>query len=648
MNRKIVLIASMLIVLLAALLPAGISPYDVKKKPTKDWFSGNNRDIGWNWMQRADDIISVSMGIGNGRIFYVDSGVGTEGSGISWETAKDTFAEAVALCQDARGDTIMVNVGHTETITSATTVSIDYLTVICLGNSGPFSGPTSGSPIFQFDGADACIKITGAAITWLGGEFISDGSVMINHLIDLSTGNNFRISGASFGTSEASVGTFINVDTADSVDSFATIENCFFNTLSNMPANSAINIGKDEVGWTIKNNIMYGDFNEAAINVPVGGNAQVDLSILSNIITNIQAGQHAIQINGTGNKGIIAGNYLSTNSASTDVDAGGLAMVGNYFGLYATDSDTDYGPMDGATVTTFTGYGLDHLGSLADGTGQYPVSVVQDSWMAFLMSKSADPVATSFDNRTDSLEMLSDKLGGFSGDGGANQDDSVKASLDLAHTDLDTTITAVGTTIPAQIEDVNTNILALVADVNTNVLAEIVDSNTNIITLVTDANTNVTAQIADVNTNILASIGTYFSTTSVVESNDIPDNNQVGGAITGAASGTLLLTDIIVNTDATGWATPTNIEFSTDNAFGNTGADLPVFVEVIASFGTNLTVSKKDATSHTLPVIIESGKKVFIHGDDAAGTGAGYGKVTLVFQRLTAGATITAADLDTD
>lgn len=603
-------------------------------------------------MQRADDIISVSMGIGNGRIFYVDSGVGTEGSGISWETAKDTFAEAVALCQDARGDTIMVNVGHTETITSATTVSIDYLTVICLGNSGPFSGPTSGSPIFQFDGADACIKITGAAITWLGGEFISDGSVMINHLIDLSTGNNFRISGASFGTSEASVGTFINVDTADSVDSFATIENCFFNTLSNMPANSAINIGKDEVGWTIKNNIMYGDFNEAAINVPVGGNAQVDLSILSNIITNIQAGQHAIQINGTGNKGIIAGNYLSTNSASTDVDAGGLAMVGNYFGLYATDSDTDYGPMDGATVTTFTGYGLDHLGSLADGTGQYPVSVVQDSWMAFLMSKSADPVATSFDNRTDSLEMLSDKMGAFAGTSGAADNESIKADIDLMQTaqttaqnDLDIITGATGVNL---LTATQASIDAIETDTGTSLPAQINACRTDVNSVLVDTGTTIPAQIADVNTNILASIGTYFSTTSVVESNDIPDNNQVGGAITGAASGTLLLTDIIVNTDATGWATPTNIEFSTDNAFGNTGADLPVFVEVIASFGTNLTVSKKDATSHTLPVIIESGKKVFIHGDDAAGTGAGYGKVTLVFQRLTAGATITAADLDTD
>ena len=40
-----------------------------------------------------------------------------------------------------------------------------------------------------------------------------------------------------------------------------------------------------------------------------------------------------------------------------------------------------------------------------------------------------------------------DRLGGFSGDGGAAQDDSVKASMDLAHTDLDTIITDTGTTL---------------------------------------------------------------------------------------------------------------------------------------------------------------------------------------------------------
>lgn len=40
------------------------------------------------------------------------------------------------------------------------------------------------------------------------------------------------------------------------------------------------------------------------------------------------------------------------------------------------------------------------------------------------------------DNSTDSLEAISDKMGAFSGDGGAAQDDSAKASLDLVHSEV--------------------------------------------------------------------------------------------------------------------------------------------------------------------------------------------------------------------
>jgi len=51
----------------------------------------------------------------------------------------------------------------------------------------------------------------------------------------------------------------------------------------------------------------------------------------------------------------------------------------------------------------------------------------------------------TYDNTTDALEAISDKVGTFSGDGGAAQDDSVKASLDLAHTDLDAIINKLAT-----------------------------------------------------------------------------------------------------------------------------------------------------------------------------------------------------------
>jgi len=140
--------------------------------------------------------------------------------------------------------------------------------------------------------------------------------------------------------------------------------------------------------------------------------------------------------------------------------------------------------------------------------------------------------------------------------------------------------------------------------------------------------------------------GTRFAVTSSVTSSGIPNNTQTGGAITGAATGALLLEEITVSTDSTGLAGPTNIEFSTDNDNGVTGAGAPLAVEVIASFGANKTmVATKDATSHTLPMVIEQGKKLYIHGDDGAGTGSGVAEVTMVFQRIDAGATIAAADI---
>lgn len=140
--------------------------------------------------------------------------------------------------------------------------------------------------------------------------------------------------------------------------------------------------------------------------------------------------------------------------------------------------------------------------------------------------------------------------------------------------------------------------------------------------------------------------GTYLAVTSSVTSSSIPNNTQVGGAITGASSGGLMLVNILANTDGTGLATPTNIEFTVDNAAGRTGAAAPIVLEATAGLGASVTWNaENDATSNYLPMYLETGKKVFIHGDDAAGTGGGVATFTLIFQRVTDGATIAGANL---
>lgn len=143
-----------------------------------------------------------------------------------------------------------------------------------------------------------------------------------------------------------------------------------------------------------------------------------------------------------------------------------------------------------------------------------------------------------------------------------------------------------------------------------------------------------------------SSVGTEFSITSNVSSANLPNNTQTGGAITTACSGTLLVKEIISQVNAVSFAGPTNIEISTDNASGLTGADGPNVVSVIANFAANKTmVATVNGTTKQLPFVLENGSKLYIHGDDAAGSGGGGALVYTVFQRLTAGATIANADV---
>jgi hypothetical protein len=67
---------------------------------------------------------------------------------------------------------------------------------------------------------------------------------------------------------------------------------------------------------------------------------------------------------------------------------------------------------------------IDKLTGAADGTGNYPASVVQDSVIAMILSKSANPVASSYDNQTDSLEAIRD-----------NQQTAARAAIDDAELD---------------------------------------------------------------------------------------------------------------------------------------------------------------------------------------------------------------------
>ena len=120
----------------------------------------------------------------------------------------------------------------------------------------------------------------------------------------------------------------------------------------------------------------------------------------------------------------------------------------------------------------------------------------------------------------------------------------------------------------------------------------------------------------------------------------IPNGTQSSAAITGAASGRLILENITIATDSTGFAGPTNIELTCDNVYGLTGANGILMLEAVTGLGANISWVIGDASSSELPCLLESGKKLFMHGDNGAGTGSKLQKVILWFRRIDAGATI--------
>jgi len=81
------------------------------------------------------------------------------------------------------------------------------------------------------------------------------------------------------------------------------------------------------------------------------------------------------------------------------------------------------------------------LAGIKSGTGAYPTGVANDSILAMILSKGAEAAASTYVNSTDSLEMLSDKLGAFAGTAGAAANESLLADMVLLQTDIQTIIT---------------------------------------------------------------------------------------------------------------------------------------------------------------------------------------------------------------
>lgn len=271
-----------------------------------------------------------------GNLWFVDSGSSTGSDAAGYGQNPDapfaTIDYAVGQATANNGDKIIVMPGHTETITADSGIDLDVagISVIGLGNG-------EDRPIITFTTATtADFKIAAANITVKGLVFkcnIASQAMMIE-----VTGDDALIEDCEFREGSATGLNFVTVGVADNDADRARILNNRFYMPTAGNGDSAISLAKDHAGVEIRGNYIYGDFDNAAIEVPAGGNAQVNFTIEGNEVINKLNGVHAIEINGTASTGLLSENKLVTDAYATAIDPGGLAMEGN---LWNAEGDAD-------------------------------------------------------------------------------------------------------------------------------------------------------------------------------------------------------------------------------------------------------------------------------------------------------------------
>jgi len=159
------------------------------------------------------------------------------------------------------------------------------------------------------------------------------------------------------------------------------------------------------------------------------------------------------------------------------------------------------------------------------------------------------------------------------------------------------------------------------------------------------ANTGGTATLGGIlgdvaNIGIATRLDSATKTTTIADATTIPNNSQAAaGLLATATNGAVLIEEIIWQRGADNLVGPTNYEFSTDNVNGLTGAAAPNGVALLATFNAQKTgILSIDGATKQIPFVLESGKKVYIHGDDAVTSAGGATNFYIKYRRLAANA----------
>ena len=276
----------------------------------------------------------------SGKVIWTDSGsTRTSNNKGSFDNPTATIAAALLLATSGNYDIIVCKAGHSESIAAADIdVNVNGVAIIGLGKGSLrptilFTGTTDTT---KFDISSNNILLQNFLFSFTDNDAV-DNALLIN-------GTDVEISNCEFrATSTDQPDTFITIGLADADADRGHIHDCRFTSLT-AGANNAISVDFDMDSLLIENNLIDGDWADAGIDIPTGGNACTNLVIRNNYVRNRQAGDHAIQI-AAATSGLIQNNTLVADTVDITLSAVANIVYDNNRGSLADAGAT--GPVGG-------------------------------------------------------------------------------------------------------------------------------------------------------------------------------------------------------------------------------------------------------------------------------------------------------------
>lgn len=277
----------------------------------------SNYRNGFKLGHTSREIPILDMQSKNGNVFWVDSNTGSNGNTGTFDAPFATIDYAIGRCTASQGDKIFVSPGHAESIVAATGMVADIAGISIIG-----LGLNDSRPTITFTTATAASVVVSANDVYIGNMIFKCNIASQVTMIDCNAKRTI-IDGCYFTEGTQTGLTFIDINggAANACDGVEVV-NCDFNAPTAGNYTGAIELGEVADRVKIHECTIYGDFDDAGIHNPTG-KVLTNLTLANNVISNLQTGDHAIELV-SACTGMAYNLYMYTDTYATTFDPGSL------------------------------------------------------------------------------------------------------------------------------------------------------------------------------------------------------------------------------------------------------------------------------------------------------------------------------------